>query len=629
MPIKILAVDDEEDNLRLYRALIRNYLPDAEVQTAQGGEAGLAAIAADPPDLVLLDARMPGMNGFEVCRRIKTTPATTHIPVLMVSGAYVESRHRVSGFEGGADAYMCKPFQAQELVAQLKALLLEVRKKAPSFRVMVVDDSRTSRQIVTAELKRNPYVEIAAFENVPAALAALDAVKPDLVVSDEVLPDMDGFRFCETLRSHPDYRHVPFVLLSENATSAALERAQKAGVTDVFPKPFKSTELADYVGRHVNLRRDWFDHDVLVVDATSVIRKILKQYLGGMRLKVHEADNVEQAQDILRNHPIDLIIVDHDLPGKTGLQWCEELRATPEYRWVPILGLSADSELALSFIKAGADDYLSRELVKEEIVIRARNLLRRVTLTKELNAAIGRERALNEHKNRVLGVAAHDIRAPIAGVAHYAEVLLSGRMEDREFLQKSLQTIHDVARHALDLLNKILDVSSIQSGVVEMERGAVRLDELLAERLEFMNQIGSRKGIVGELVNRVPAGEAVQIEGDRRRLSQVIDNLLGNVIKYSGRDRPYTVSVDKEVEGWLVRVADHGPGIPSDELFSVFDEFGRTSVQASGGEKSTGLGLAIAKRLIEAHGGTIWIDSEVGKGTTVSFVLPRYKAEAA
>jgi signal transduction histidine kinase len=138
-----------------------------------------------------------------------------------------------------------------------------------------------------------------------------------------------------------------------------------------------------------------------------------------------------------------------------------------------------------------------------------------------------------------------------------------------------------------------------------------------------MNQIGREKRIRGKLVNRTKDTE-VLVEGDRKRLSQVVDNLLSNAIKYSPKGSNFTVFLEREVEGWLVQVTDNGPGIPSDELFGIFDEFGRTSVQATGGEKSTGLGLAIAKRLVELHGGTIWIDSVEGQGTTVSFVLPSH-----
>lgn len=623
MGTRILTVDDEQTNLRLFQSMIHKYMPDADIRAAEGGHAALSAVKEFLPDIILLDARMPDLDGFEVCRRVKTDPATADTPVLMVSGAYIDAGHRVSGFEGGADAYICKPFKPQELIAQIKALLVEKKEKEAVFRVMVVDDSLISRQVVSSELKRSPYTEIAAFDSAAAGLAALDAVKPDLVVADAAMPGMDGYAFCAELRRHPDYQGVPIVLLSEELNSEVREKAAAHGVTDIFPKPFRPTELAQYMDQHMSVRRDWFDHDVLVVDGDLATRKTLRQYLAGMRLRVHEAESVEAARQVLDRVTVDLIILGDEFSGKSGLEWCGELRATEDHRWVPILGLPADGRQGVAFIQAGADDYLSRELIKEEIEIRAKNLLKRVTLTQQLNTALQRERELNEHRNRLLGIAAHDIRSPLNAISHFAESLISMRIDDREFLMHRIRTIHTIARQARDMLNGILDVASIQSGTVALKTEDFRLDELVAGRVAFMNEVGEGKKTHGEFVNRVPGEGEAPCRGDRQRLSQVIDNLLGNIIKYCPEHSAFEVTLEREVEGWVVRVCDNGPGIPKDELIGIFDEFGKTSVQATGGEKSTGLGLAIAKKLVELHGGTIWIDSAVGKGTTVSFVLPR------
>lgn len=625
--ITILAIDDERDNLLLYDRLIARYMPEARIVTATSGEKGLELVKSEPPDLVLLDARMPGMNGFEVCRTLKTDPVTIEIPVLMISGAYVEPCHRLSGFEGGADGYMCKPFKAQELVAQIQALLEHPGERTPAYRVMVIDPSRTSRQVILAEIKRNPYVEPAAFANGQEAEAALDAVVPDCVICASALPDRDVAAFCTALRDRPRYGNIPIVVLLDKPDNMETARLQDAGVSETYVKPFKPFTLFKFVSRQVNLRHDWFDHEVLVVDASRVIRRILKQYLAGIRLKVHQAENANDAMKVLEETPIDLIIVDHDLPGRDGLAWCRELKASEDYTWIPIIGLSEDSALAVSFIQAGANDYLSKELIKEEIVIRAQNLLKQVSLTKQLHAAIRKEQALNEHKNKILGTAAHDIRAPIAAIAHYAEWLQENDVDDKEKVQASLSSIHELARHAVELLNKILDVASIQRGVIDLDFEEFRLDELLEERVTFANQLTTRKRIEGSFSSDVPENTAPLARGDRKRLTQVIDNLLNNAVKYCPDGSRFVVTLTNELEGWLVKIDDNGPGIPHDELPGIFDEFGKTSVRATGGEKSTGLGLAIVHKLIDLHGGTIWIDSEVGSGTSVSFLLPYHAPE--
>lgn len=628
MQPKILAVDDEEINLRLFRAIVERYLPEARLETAASGESCLQAVLKDPPNVVLLDARMPDMDGFEVCKRIKTDPATAHIPVLMVSGAYVETRHRMSGFEGGADGYVCKPFRTQELVAQIKALLQDTQEKEPSFRVMVVDDSRTSRQVIANEVKRNAYVEIAAFESVEAAKAAFDAVRPNLVVSDTDMEGSDGYSFCRWVRERNGYEVIPFVLLVENMDQASIEYAQQSGVTKVFPKPFKPFELSGFVDGQMESWRECVSHGILVVDPSRALRKVVADAVADLGLRVFEAGSAEEADRVMQKSPVDLIILADDLPGESGLAWCRDLRAREDRKWIPILVLASNGQPSEAFINAGADDYLSKDQIQQEVMVRAKNLLKRVFLTNQLQMAVQREKSLNEHRNRLLGIAAHDIRAPLTAISHYAQLLLDSPPADEEGVKARAGTIRQIADQALELVTGLLDVASVRNGVVDYHPADFRLDELLRDRLVFMNEIGRRKGIHGTLVNQMPPGTEAWVHGDRHRLTQVIDNLVSNAIKYSKPGAPFTLSISQEVEGWLVDVEDHGPGIPRDELLGVFDEFGITSVKASGGEKSTGLGLAIAKKLVELHGGTIWVESEVGKGTKVSFVIPGRPGEA-
>ena len=140
-----------------------------------------------------------------------------------------------------------------------------------------------------------------------------------------------------------------------------------------------------------------------------------------------------------------------------------------------------------------------------------------------------------------------------------------------------------------------------------------------------MNGIGREKGITGLFSDKTREPSDTTVYGDRQRLSQVLDNVLSNAIKFSPKNAAFDVILNSVVEGWLIQISNTGEGIPPDELIGIFDEFGKTSVQATGGEQRTGLGLAISKKLIELHGGTIWINSEIGQKTTVSIVLPREK----
>jgi len=123
MPVKILIVDDEADALRMMEMKVRQHFPDYLILTASGGAAGLDLARREMPALVLLDAKMPGLNGFQVCEQLTTNPATAHIFVLLFTGYYDDIDHRIAGFESGAVGFICKPFREEELVSQIRAIL--------------------------------------------------------------------------------------------------------------------------------------------------------------------------------------------------------------------------------------------------------------------------------------------------------------------------------------------------------------------------------------------------------------------------------------------------------------------------------------------------------------------------
>ncbi len=123
MDTSILIVDDMQDNVEAFQSVLKTYIPELEIFIADNGEKALELAMATPPDVVLLDVHMPQMDGFEVCRRLKTDPRTAHIPVLMVSAFMTKGHHRVLGLDTGADGYLCKPFDTAELVAQVRSLV--------------------------------------------------------------------------------------------------------------------------------------------------------------------------------------------------------------------------------------------------------------------------------------------------------------------------------------------------------------------------------------------------------------------------------------------------------------------------------------------------------------------------
>jgi signal transduction histidine kinase len=228
---------------------------------------------------------------------------------------------------------------------------------------------------------------------------------------------------------------------------------------------------------------------------------------------------------------------------------------------------------------------------------------------------------LNELKNLFLGIAAHDLRSPLGIVNMAAGILLDPSMDmDGEETHAILITIQEQVGHMLNLIDSLLDVSIIESGKLELIPEVIPLGRFLTQTIENHTRLATSKGSVIRLETAFDGAET--IFADPLRLRQVMDNLLSNAVKYSPPDSTIRVYAAPIPTGWCVRVQDEGPGIMPEDRQRLFRAFERLSARPTGGERSTGLGLAITRRVVEAHGGQIGVDSEPGQGSTFWFTLP-------
>jgi signal transduction histidine kinase len=241
--------------------------------------------------------------------------------------------------------------------------------------------------------------------------------------------------------------------------------------------------------------------------------------------------------------------------------------------------------------------------------------------------------ALGE-RDAFIAMATHELKTPLSALLanlqlmeHRTERILAQRVDDQlGDLRKQQRRAVAAARRLNALINDLLDISRIQAGKLELSVAPLDLAEVTREAVE------EQRDLTGRTIQADWPAEPVEIPGDAARLGQVVTNLLTNALKYSPPDRPVHVSVRSLDDGAMLVVRDEGQGIPQDEIGHIFDRFHRVNgvrVLGSAGTAGLGVGLSIAREIVERHGGRVWAESAVGHGSTFNVWLPKEQPGAA
>jgi signal transduction histidine kinase/CheY-like chemotaxis protein len=227
---------------------------------------------------------------------------------------------------------------------------------------------------------------------------------------------------------------------------------------------------------------------------------------------------------------------------------------------------------------------------------------------------------LSEFKDEVLGIAAHDLRSPITAIGMTGALLrdFGDKMKDEE-KRESINGIVEKAQHMIKMINELLDVTLVESGNLVLFRKPENIDSIIREICRQAEPIARSKNIKLEYES---SENLPEIEIDKGKTREVLDNLVSNAIKYTHPGGRIDVNASSRDGFILISVSDTGVGIKQVEMEKLFRKFSRTSSRPTAGETSIGLGLAIAKKIIDLHGGKIWVESEYGRGSKFSFTLP-------
>lgn len=429
-----------------------------------------------------------------------------------------------------------------------------------------------------------------------------------LCVVDMDLPEATVTRLAEAAAA----ARVPWLAAGSVYTPALRERAEALDAIDFVVADAQEPErVAQYACRLLKNRHS----RILVVEDSAFMRMHLRVLLRRYQFRVHTAAGAQMALRILEQRPdIAAVIVDYDMPGQNGVELTRAIRRSFRSREVCLIGISGKAPRSISaeFLKNGGDDYLHKPFEREELYCRVLHGVEAVERMLEI-------KRLERLRRMFLSMLAHDLKSPAGGIVGAANLILDGICghvggEVREMAA----VISQAGRRLCSLASNMQDLTRLETGRLEPVLAISRLDGLVMERVRLAEATASGKGIRIEAdVEQTPP-----MSFDPDLLARLLDNLLSNAVKFSPPRSLVKVELRLMGAETVVRVRDQGPGILPEERMRLFKPFERLSARPTAGEKSLGLGLAIAEGIALAHGGRIWVESEPGQGAAFCFALP-------
>ena len=384
------------------------------------------------------------------------------------------------------------------------------------------------------------------------------------------------------------------------------------------------------------------DASILIVDDNQSNVDLLREILShdGYTRVLGETDP-RKVPDLCTAEPFDLLLIDIRMPHMSGFELMERLKPIFGGDYVPVLVLTAqtDQETRRKSLELGANDFLTKPFIAWELLHRVRNMVeirklyrraaeqnreleRRVSeRTAELSDALEAARKADRAKLDFLAVVSHELRTPLNSIIGFADVLAGegmGKLGHPDYLEY-VKLIEDSGRSLLTMVNNILDYTRGSTGSIEIQESDVDVPQLLTGCADLL----APKAAVKQLAVTVHPCPAFRMRIDRRRLREMVLNLLDNAVKFTQPGGHVALSVEDRDNFVGVTVRDDGPGIPAELMGRLFNPFTQAERSLVRQHEGVGLGLPIVRRFAELHGGGVEVDSAPGRGTAVTILLPK------
>jgi len=359
---------------------------------------------------------------------------------------------------------------------------------------------------------------------------------------------------------------------------------------------------------------------ILVVDDTPANLHLLTGMLKELGYKVRSVSDGKFALQTAKHDPPDLILLDVLMPGMNGYEVCEHLKIDEELAEIPVIFISAlnDTMDKVKAFQVGGVDYVTKPFQLREVQARVATHLELHRQKHLIQQSYEKLQQLEELRDNLVHMVVHDMRTPLTSMKGFLVMLdmVEGQTmsdEGREYVA----IVTEATENLIELTSSVLDVSKMEAGEMTLDMSEFSLNGIIQEVMDKLESLRRKRTFNIEVPN-----ELVTVTGDVELITRVIQNLLGNALKFTPEEGSITVGYKSDQDCMRIYVRDTGPGIPQESIGRIFEKFGQVKTQQNQRQYSTGLGLTFCKLAVEAHGGTIGVDSEVGKGSTFWFTIP-------
>jgi len=481
--------------------------------------------------------------------------------------------------------------------------------------VLVVDDEKVIRDGCCRILEPEGLNVVTA-ENGQEALELLEREPVNVVLCDLKMPVMGALGVLEKVReSHPN---IPVIIITGHGTIESAVECMRRGAYDFITKPFRADHLFLLVRRALERQalerrarqlqeeraRSLYD----LAAEQSRVRTIVSCMADGVLVTTPDLE-------VVLHNPAATRLLEFMPPESSG-------RVISDYIDDRNLGKALRSLLANSH---GEEECIAQELVARGKHLRALSALvygpeRQVLGTVTVIHDVTSFKELDEMKSNFVHHVSHELRAPLSAIKQQHTVILDGLAGELTGKQRELLSrAQDKIQGLLDLIKDLLDVAKIESGHGVQQQVPINLVEILEQTVSLMKAKAEGQGLSLEL--ELPS-DLPLVQADERSIEEVFTNLVSNAINYSPAGGTVNISAVPHKEYLEVRVSDTGVGIPAEEIPKIFDKFYRVKHPETRQVIGTGLGLSIVKAIIEAHRGSVEVESEPGVGTTFRVLLP-------